>query len=496
MTDGRPRAWNYYLAPLGRRPEWERRGVADYGHAPPGLAGLVPGVPAYEAGQGGTTVAVSVPAEYLWNGTGAVPSALGDLADAVAHLFGAKMGPRSDPKGYAETLQQLYAALGECGETYAQITQAIAWGVDDKLHDADTATKIAWAIQGDIIGRNNAACLAAIKNMIPPLALVPMGAPTQPPGGSEPPLLVKAGAPPPPPAATPLPWGWIVGGVGVLAIVGVAVYFGTRKPRRKNPRRANPCGSCATANPAPMEWIDTTGEDVTDAAPRRRNPRRSSKRRPGRSKGKLPRRRNEYGGTFGFPSVQPDVMQLQAPVMMPILGNPRGPKRVFLDFKSPRDFQQFKWSATEYPESYGRPVYGAAPWPGASPPIEGWELPAKMGRFNEAVRAYGINVEPIATPKRKRGNPRFTREAGTPAAYTTEPRIVRLEDAGRLIGWEIYSTRGDGSERIFHGLQPNLRAAQEWALSNLNVGRFDTGTAGGGRKRRNPKARRAGRLAP
>jgi hypothetical protein len=483
MTDGRPRAWNYYLAPLGRRPEWERRGVADYGHAPPGLAGLVPGVPAYEAGQGGTTVAVSVPADYLWNGTGAVPSALGDLADAVAHLFGAKMGPRSDPKGYAETLQQLYAALGECGETYAQITQAIAWGVDDKLHDADTATKIAWAIQGDIIGRNNAACLAAIKNMIPPLALVPMGAPTQPPGGSEPPLLVKAGAPPPPPAATPLPWGWIVGGVGVLAIVGVAVYFGTRKPRRKNPRRANPCGSCATANPAPMEWIDTTGEDVTDAAPRRRNPRRSSKRRPGRSKGKLPRRRNEYGGTFGFPSVQPDVMQLQAPVMMPILGNPKRTLAAELE-KFARE------TAADTGGTYQDAVRAMRDEPG--------EVAANLRAAGYRVTTAAV-IRWTETPKKanppRRSNTRFTHEAGTPAAYTTEPRIVRLEDAGRLIGWEIYSTRGDGSERIFHGLQPNLRAAQEWALSNLNVGRFDTGTAGGGRKRRNPKARSAGKRA-
>jgi hypothetical protein len=232
-----------------------------------------------------------------------------------------------------------------------------------------------------------------------------------------------------------------------------------------------------------MEWIDTTGEDVTDAAPRRRNPRRSSKRRPGRSKGKLPRRRNEYGGTFGFPSVQPDVMQLQAPVMMPILGNPKRTLAAELE-KFARE------TAADTGGTYQDAVRAMRDEPG--------EVAANLRAAGYRVTTAAV-IRWTETPKKanppRRSNTRFTHEAGTPAAYTTEPRIVRLEDAGRLIGWEIYSTRGDGSERIFHGLQPNLRAAQEWALSNLNVGRFDTGTAGGGRKRRNPKARSAGKRA-
>ena len=66
-----------------------------------------------------------------------------------------------------------------------------------------------------------------------------------------------------------------------------------------------------------------------------------------------------------------------------------------------------------------------------------------------------------------------------------EPRVVRLEDGGPLLGWEIYSTSADGSGKTFHGSERTLRAAQAWALANLNVARFDTAEPiGSGRKRR------------
>jgi len=66
-----------------------------------------------------------------------------------------------------------------------------------------------------------------------------------------------------------------------------------------------------------------------------------------------------------------------------------------------------------------------------------------------------------------------------------EPRVVRLEDGGPLLGWEIYSTAPDGSGKTFHGSERTLRAAQAWALANLNVARFDTAEPiGSGRKRR------------
>jgi hypothetical protein len=274
--------------------------------------------------------------------------------------------------------------------------------------------------------------------------------------------------------------------VGVLAIVGVAVYFGTRKPRRKNPtRRANPCGSCAAANPAPMEWIDTTGEDVTDAAPRRRNPRRSSKRRPGRSKGKLPRRRNEYSGTFGFPSVQPDVMQLQAPVMMPILGNPKRTLAAELE-KFARE------TAADMGGTYQDAVSAMREEPG--------EVAANL-------RAAGYRVTTAAvirwTETPKKANPRRRRNPLGLAPGETGPRVVYLADGGPIVGWELWSTRSDGAGKAYHGSYRTVRDAQGWALANLNVARFETtqrltGTGlreGGGRKRRNPKARSAGKRA-
>jgi len=557
-----PHAWNYYMSPLGTRPLWERRPVADYGRAFPGLAGQVPGVTdrdvlevphghgrAYvEAGQGGSTVAVSVPAAYLWDGTGAVPPELADLAETIAGIFGGSLPPRSNAAGYAEGLRSLYAALQECGTSYATITQAIA------AHAPDTQA-IAYAIQLDLLSRP--VCAAVVKH---PIA-APV-APSAPPASLTPGAVtaaVTAGSTTP--TAKPIPWGWIAGGVGLLAVIGGAVYFATRKKRRRNPRRGNPCGSSCD-NPSDG-WIETTGYEVTEGEPlrlgTRKNPgrgagrgrsRKRSKRNPrenmaestrghlASSEFAIPERRaypiqseaqavkalsfaewprnkkdrarvrkavfsrypylhrdppyrfNEYGGSGGFPSIQPDVMALQAPVLLPMLGNPRGPRLAHLDFATPAGYRWFRQHAADRPDLYGHDT-GA-----------GWALPSKAGRFEEALQAAGGRLEVIEPPpKRKRGNPLGL------APGETGPRVVYLADGGPIVGWEVWSTRPDGSGKAYHGSYRTVREAQGWALAHLNVARFETsarltGTGlreGGGRKRRNPKGRtrpRAGRPKP
>lgn len=387
-----PHAWNYYLSPLGTRPAWDRRPVAAYGKVPGLFTGQVPGTPAYvEAGQGGTTVAVSIPAAYLWDGHGAVPAALADLADVLVAIFGGSGLPsRANGPAWAAALAQIYAGLQECGVSYATITEAIA------THAPDTHA-IAYAIQQDALSRPT--CAAAVQNPIaaPSSATPPTSTSLVSTNGA------KNGAAP---AATkPFPWGWVAGGFGVLAIVGIAIYFGTRRPkrRRRNPmHEENPCGTCP--NPGP-EWIEATGVgyDVLEAPARsgtRKNPRRGrrhrrsakkarSASRSSRGAGKRKRKRrnmaestrehlparefaiperraypiqserqairalsfadwpqnrkdrkrvrhavfarypdlfhsppyrpNEYGGTLGFPGIQPDIMALQSPVMSPIV---------------------------------------------------------------------------------------------------------------------------------------------------------------------------------
>jgi hypothetical protein len=278
--------------------------TADPLSVPPGLQGYAPGTPALPRvtrparGDAGAAELTSVPDAYRWDGSGAAPPEIYALAVAIACLFGYAPSslPAADSSGVAEFVGATYLALVDAGLSHDDIygtiaalapagPQAIANALEQKIRKAGGGSKL--------------------KPCAPPApAPSPPPTPTPPPTvaivpNAPAPVVVPPPAPQAPPEAKKsVPWGWIIGGVGLLAAIGAGWWFATRKPKRKNPPAAlldvhpNPCGGC----------VETTGYEV---------------------------RENPYSGTRGYSSVDPQMVEFDAELgMSPLFRhNPKGKRR-------------------------------------------------------------------------------------------------------------------------------------------------------------------------
>ena len=307
--------WPISSPALHRRPPFARApGLS----VPPGLEGYAPGTPALPQirphREAGAAELTSVPPDYRWDGTGTAPPSIYQLAVAIACMFGQPAAglPAADAPGAAEFVGATYAALTAAGLSHDDIYStiaALAPAGPQAIANA-LAQKIQHAGHGDLI--RGCAPAAPHPTTRPPTLGDPtprptvrhsppmLGDPPPKPAPAAPPAVVVAPAPAPvvisrpvapPEAKSGTPWGWILGGVGLLAAIGVGWYFATRKPKRRNPPasllevRGNPCASCSN----PSDVIDTEGEEV---------------------------RENPYSGTRGYSSVDPSIMAYSAELGM------------------------------------------------------------------------------------------------------------------------------------------------------------------------------------
>jgi hypothetical protein len=289
MNPRDPHSQNWYLGPLGQRPNWQRRTVANWRNAPVGAQ--VPGTAAFGREAGAPPVEgpedkdpAPVPEAYTWDGTGAVPDDLWALGVALAVMLGTKeseIPPKTDSAAWSQFLPTLYSGLGEgCAINYNRLTHIIA----DNAANGPVA--VAYGIQTFIEKYRQNLCAKYIVNRIsaPDYNAPAEGAIT---------VSTTNGKKTTPAMPT---WGWVLGGVGVLGLVGVAVYFATRKKKRRNPpaplvveeTRENPC-ACGNPTVSSAPYII----------------------------------QNPYGGQLGFPGVDPGLLELDSEISMPLVQNPR-----------------------------------------------------------------------------------------------------------------------------------------------------------------------------
>jgi hypothetical protein len=333
MNLNRPTSDNWFLAPIGRRPAWDRIGPPPPYNVPRSLLGQVPGTPAYPAplldaaaacacarvaGEAGAPAAADVQkisdimARLVCLANGEVPANWGrDIATDVALAATSSPYCWIDPSTVAATMDsadsaavigdRLWAmAVRACPQVSARDPLAYAWDgvssppprlvtlvsllgvelgfpplampvkfgafVELSLNVAraampGSAADVVGAALADVIDelgggsplRIARAFLGRIgrtpKILPDPGApiwceVVPTGAdttsamwtfdPADPrdyPDVTDPAREVVR-------AASGPPWGWILGGAGLVLVMGTAIYFGTRgaKKKRKNPR--------------------------------------------------------------------------------------------------------------------------------------------------------------------------------------------------------------------------------------------------------------------
>lgn len=325
----RPTSANWFLAPIGRRPAWDRPGPPPPYNVPRALLGLVPGTPAYPSplldaacaacagprgeagayGQADVQKASDIFARLLCLANGEIPSTFGlDIENDMALAAASSPYCWLDPRSMADRLRGaenatgaaladlLWAiALEACPAVAARDPLAYFWdGVSSPpprlvtlvnvlgvafglpvlappisfaafqtralevaragLRAGARATTLSEVI--DELGGGSPLRIARAflerigqdVSMLPDpgvpqfcearavarddLQLAMWNLPAPAPG----PLVTVATTPTPTPTSTP--WGWILGGAGLLAAVGTAIYLGTRggkKKRRRNP---------------------------------------------------------------------------------------------------------------------------------------------------------------------------------------------------------------------------------------------------------------------
>ena len=268
MNPSRPRSLGYYVGPWGQREDKFRTQPFDFvSNVADAVSGVVPGTPAYplkEAGAAGQS-------PYDWDGTGNVPPELYELLGLLVGMLGApasNLPPRSateDLAGFTIGIWRLLTTPtpSGCGLTAGAVQATIG------KYEAAGPRAIAYALQELVRGTE---CRGFIKN--------PIADPTAPkvqdlPSGGSPMWPVTPGtqsievsepAAPVvevrPPATNGPPWGWIIGGVSLVALLGGGIYLATRKKRNPRPaRRENPC---ACSNPSEPYVIETEGYELRE----------------------------------------------------------------------------------------------------------------------------------------------------------------------------------------------------------------------------------------
>jgi hypothetical protein len=224
-----PRSLDFVGTPFATRESRFRSppGVGSY--IDPELRGDMAGSAAFEAGRPPGNL--PLPKPYDWDGTGDVPNELYAMAADLASVFGDSMGAlpgQDNPNRVAQWLDGVYSALvakGEgCGLDPVVVEQAIINNAQLGPH------AVAYAIQE--AARTSDLCNKyLIKNPMGPPAVSrdltgngPLTVDTPKKGGDKPSTLK-----------------WALGGVGLLAVIGTAIYFMTRgAKKRKNPCKCNP----------------------------------------------------------------------------------------------------------------------------------------------------------------------------------------------------------------------------------------------------------------
>lgn len=274
MASARPHSFDNYGAPWATRTEEFRRSATQPSYIPPELRGELAGTPAYDAGAGLSDL--SVPAPYNWDGTGDIPLELYIMGADLAMASATNIPAQNDPKGFESWLSNAWNTMttkGEgCGIDPQAIQQAIVANAGKGPH------VVAYALQ-QLAMTSDLCAKYFIKNpLAPPVETRDL------PTGSTP---LHLNTPP----AKPFPWGWTLGGVSLLAVVGLGAYFIHRASKKK---RRNPC-SCS--NPVVVEAVGYEAEE----------------------------RENPYGGDRGFTSIDGGEIA-RAAAVSPLL-NPKPRKR-------------------------------------------------------------------------------------------------------------------------------------------------------------------------
>ena len=278
----RPHSPNWLWQP--EEPPPRRRGAPPPpSNVPAAMAGFVPGTGSFEAGAPPAGTA-ALPAPYDWDGTGAVPDPVYQLALGLGHVLAMQVPAQSASVDVAGFLAGVYAGLvagteahpGEgCGLSDAAVVQAVRQAAPSG------PAAIVFALQELVRGTR---CESLIKNPIPMQVAPPASSPTATP--------VSVPSVPVVPEEKGFPWGWVLGGVGLVVVLGVGIYFATRRPKR-----SNPCGSrCSNPRSPPRrrrnsDVIDTEGYEVFEPPFEVRNPSRRRRTRRARKKKTAPRTR-------------------------------------------------------------------------------------------------------------------------------------------------------------------------------------------------------------
>jgi hypothetical protein len=223
-----PRSLDFVGTPFATREERFRAppGVGSY--IDPELRGDMAGSAAFEAGRPPGNL--PIPKPYDWDGAGEVPEELYAMGADLASIFGGSLGDfpsRDNPNRFAQWLDGVYGALvakGEgCGLDPVVIDQCIIDNAQLGPH------AVAFAIQQ--AARTSDVCNKyLIKNPMTPPAI------SREPGGNGP---LTTAVPKKSDKASAMKWA--LGGVGLLAVIGTAIYFMTRgAKKRKNPCNCNP----------------------------------------------------------------------------------------------------------------------------------------------------------------------------------------------------------------------------------------------------------------
>lgn len=274
-----PHSLDFVGQPWATRPTEYRSTSQTY--VPDGLRVDMPGAPVYDAG-----APVLKPVPYDWTGQGPAPKELYAMAADLATVWGDAFGPLppiTEPMQFAGWLQRVYVGLTTKGEGCGLDPDALDRAIIENAQLGPHA--VAYAIQQLI--RTSPLCNEVlIKRPLDPPPTTTHEVPTDGPiTRTTPKPLEPTGVPKKSNALK-----WTLAGVGILAVIGGSIWYMTRAAKK----RKNPC-QCGN----PLVAVGYEEEE----------------------------RENPYGGTAGFGSVDPGVLDHAALVSPVLRRNPSKKRR-------------------------------------------------------------------------------------------------------------------------------------------------------------------------